>query len=326
MEAVRSVQESQSEQLRQVTEAAMQSVQQAAHLIEAAAVSEGNRRDLTSRKNRHRSVTPFGRAAASREVGENEEDAQVQDAMESEKPIESFTFDRFYPGNANAFTYKISQAVANAPGVDYNPLFLFGDVGVGKTHLISAMGNAVLNKHPEYRVGYVSASHFARRLVLATEDQALEEFRENYSHWDMLILDDIQFLGGRIEAQEEFFHIFNVLRQQGRQIIIASDKAPDRLGLLEQRLVSRFASGIVAQLKAPEWEVRMEILRSHARESGKKIPEEILSLIAMRVPHDIRKMTGSLGKLVAFANLVGQDMSCELADEILSHLGADEAA
>jgi len=151
-------------------------------------------------------------------------------------------------------------------------------------------------------------------------------FAENYCHWDVLILDDIQFLGGRVEAQEEFFHIFNVLRQEGRQIIIASDKAPDRLGLLEKRLISRFASGIVAALKAPEWETRMQILRHWVAEAKIAVPDEILSLIAMRVPNDIRKMTGSLRKVVAFAKLVGSSISCELAGEILNHLGVDEAA
>jgi len=160
----------------------------------------------------------------------------------------------------------------------------------------------------------------------AMQDAALDVFRENYCHWDVLILDDIQFMGGRVEAQEEFFHIFNVLHQQGRQIIIASDKAPDRLGLLEQRLVSRFASGIVAELKAPEWDTRMQILRHQATQTKAAVPEEILSLIAMRVPNDIRKMTGSLKKIVAFAHLVGQDMSCEMADEILSHLSIGNAA
>jgi chromosomal replication initiator protein len=143
------------------------------------------------------------------------------------------------------------------------------------------------------------------------------------------MLDDIQFMGGRVEAQEEFFHIFNVLHERGRQIIIVSDKAPDRLGLLEERLVSRFGGGIVADLKAPEWDTRMEILRQEGRRDGVDasiLSEEILSLIATRVPGDIRKMTGALNKLVAYANLVGKDVSREMADDILSHLGAEEAA
>ncbi len=250
----------------------------------------------------------------------------MRNALESEKPLENLRLDTFFDGTANAFTYKLSEAVASGPGGEYNPFFLYGHVGVGKTHLISGIGNTILASHPNARVGYVSASHFARRLADAAKEGAQDAFRENYCHWDVLILDDIQFMGGRVEAQEEFFHIFNVLHQQGRQIIIASDKAPDRLGLLEKRLVSRFASGIVVELKAPEWETRMEILRHQVAEAQTQVPEELLSLVAMRVPNDVRKMTGSLRKIIAFANLVGQEMSCEMADEILSHLGVEEAA
>jgi len=158
-------------------------------------------------------------------------------------------------------------------------------------------------------------------LTEALKEGALDLFRENYCHWDVLILDDIQFLGGKVEAQEEFFHVFNVLHQNKRQIIIASDKAPDRLGMLEQRLVSRFSSGIVAELKSPEWETRMQILRNQVKEAGVLVPEEVLGLIAMRVPNDVRKMMGSLKKIIAFAKLVGQSITCEMADEILSHLG-----
>ena len=173
-------------------------------------------------------------------------------------------------------------------------------------------------------MGCVSASHFSRRLKDALAANAQDAFRDNYCHWDVLILDDIQFLGGRVEAQEEFFHIFNVLHQQGSKIIIASDKAPDRLGLLEQRLISRFSSGIVVEIKPPEWETRMQILRSHAGNSP--VPEEILSLIAMRVPGDVRKMVGCLRKVLAFAAHSEGPMTVELATEILSHLGGEAAA
>lgn len=324
-EAVRGVQQAQAEQLREMTEATLASVKQVAELVEANVVATGNAQDL-GRKGaaRHHSVTPFGKPPAKESAAE--EDARVREAMDSEKPIEGFTFDLFFPGKVNAFTFKASQAVAAAPGEEYNPFFLFGDVGLGKTHLISAIGNAILQHKSQPRVGYVSASHFSRRLAAAMRENALDAFRENYCHWDVLILDDIQFLGGRVEAQEEFFHIFNVLRHEGRQIIIASDKAPDRLGLLEQRLVSRFASGIVTQLKPPEWETRMEILRHHAKAAGSGAPEEVLSLIAMRAPNDIRKMVGALRKITAYASLVEQSLTCELADEILSHLGAEQAA
>lgn len=330
LEANRAFQTTQEARMAELTQTAMKSIQQHAQMIEGIAVKEGQMRDLSASagaRARHASVSPFGKTGAPPPPETHtEEDAQVLHALESEAPLETLTFDSFYPGTANAFTFKLSQAVAKNPGGEYNPFFLYGHVGIGKTHLISAVGNAILAQPSGRRVGYVSASHFSRRLSDAMRCGALDAFRENYCHWDVLILDDIQFMGGRVEAQEEFFHIFNVLHQQGRQIIIAGDKAPDRLGMLEQRLVSRFASGIVAELKAPEWETRMEILRHHVKQSGAKVPEEVLSLIAMRVPNDVRKMTGSLRKIVAFARLVGQEMSCEMAGEILSHLGAGEAA
>lgn len=330
LEANRAFQVSQEARMAELAEAAMQRMQQNAQIFEEIAVKDGRIRDMASAgpeaRARHASVSPFGKPGAPPPEIRTDEDAQVLRALESEVPLETLTFDTFYPGAANAFTFKLSRAVAENPGGEYNPFFLYGNVGIGKTHLISAVGNAILARPLGGRVGYVSASHFSRRLSDAMRCDALDAFRENYCHWDVLILDDIQFMGGRVEAQEEFFHIFNVLHQQGRQIIIAGDKAPDRLGMLEQRLVSRFASGIVAELKAPEWETRMEILRHHVKQSGAKVPEEVLSLIAMRVSNDVRKMTGSLRKIVAFARLVGQEMSCEMAGEILSHLGAGEAA
>ncbi|HOV32165.1 MAG TPA: DnaA/Hda family protein [Candidatus Hydrogenedens sp.] len=312
----------QTEKISRLTETTLESVQQTAQLVETLSIMEGKRVEtLEEKKQRLSSIAPFGKDSTNSSAEFEESDKEVWKALESEQPLETLTFENFFPGSVNAFTFKLSKAVAENPGVEYNPYFLYGNVGIGKTHLISAIGNEILKKHPKMRVGYVSASHFSRRLAEAIKEGALDLFRENYCHWDVLILDDIQFMGGKVEAQEEFFHVFNVLHQSKRQIIIASDKAPDRLGMLEQRLVSRFSSGIVAELKSPEWETRMQILRNQVKESGVPVPEEVLSLIAMRVPNDIRKMMGSLKKIIAFAKLVGQNITCEMADEILSHLG-----
>lgn len=317
------VQQQQGERLAEIAEATLQSVQQNALALESSAVRQNIEQDLLRPPTgRHASVSAF-RGGAS---GTMDHDHKVAEALESNRPAESMSFGNFVPGSMNAFTYRISQEVAKNPGGDFNPFFLFGHVGAGKTHLISAIGNQILQASPTARVGYVSASHFARRLKEAMAENALESFREHYAHWDVLILDDIQFLAGRVEAQEEFFHIFNALHAQGRQIIIASDKAPDRLGLLEQRLISRFGSGIVAELKAPEWEARMTILRQQAQQAGVKVPEQVLSLIAMRVADDVRKMCGSLRKVIAFAQLGGGELNCELAEQILSHLGSEVAA
>ncbi len=320
-------QNAQGARLTAIAEAAVESSQQTTQLIEATLVQNERVQNLQQgQRPAHASVSPFGASGSGDDDAHAEEDAQVRDALESEVPLETLTFDTFFPGETNSFTAKICEGVAAKPGSAYNPLFLYGDVGLGKTHLISAVGNHIQQKNPKHRVGYVSASHFARRLKEAVAADAQMAFRDNYCHWDVLILDDIQFMGGRVEAQEEFFHIFNVLHQRGRQIIIASDKAPDRLGLLEQRLISRFASGIVAELKPPEWETRMKILRQHLGAEGVALPEEICSLVAMRVSNDMRKMVGSLRKMMAFAALTKEAISVEMATEILSHIGGGEAA
>jgi chromosomal replication initiator protein DnaA len=305
---------------------------------EEAAVARMNQRDLAARdaerlkREKHSSVSSFdstGRRPTSpsgHPEGRLESDERVLAAMRSDRLLEGYTFDSFCVGKGNTFTFKLCQAVSETPGAQYNPFFIYGDVGLGKTHLINAVGNAILGCNPDQRVGYVSSSRFASRLADAARDAALDAFRANYCHWDVLILDDIQFLAGRVEAQEEFFHIFNVLQQEGRQVIIAGDKQPDRLGLLEQRLVSRFAGGIVVNLKPPEWETRMTILRRRVAEDGVEVDEEITSLIAMRVPNDVRKMIGALKKIIAYAQLVGEPISSEMANEILCHLGVEEAA
>jgi chromosomal replication initiator protein DnaA len=313
-------QQAQMTRLSEITEALLQSVRQ-----------QGLEPRPERKRKPHAVVSAFMGADGSEADAEAVEaaaraDEKVMDSLESDQPQEAMTFDNFLPGDANAFTYKLSGAVAAKPGTDYNPFFLFGRVGTGKTHLINAIGNEIRIKNKGMRVGYVSASRFARCMQQAMQENTLELFREAWCHWDVLILDDIQFLGGRVEAQEEFFHIFNVLYKELRQIIIASDKAPDQLGLMEKRLISRFGSGIVAELRPPEMETRLAILRQLAVERGQEVPESILTLIAMRVSDDVRRMTGALRKIMAYAKLVGQEMSHEMADEILHHLGAVDAA
>ncbi len=252
-------------------------------------------------------------------------DESIVEALDAETPLAGFTFDSFLVCKDNEFTVKLCRAVAADPGGQYNPLFLYGDVGVGKTHLTNAIGNEVLRRDPKKRVGYVSASRFARRIVDAIEKRILDSLRETYCLFDVLILDDVQFLGGRIEAQEEFFHIFNALHQGGRQVVIVADNPPNRLGQLEKRLVSRFDSGIVAHVKPPDREARIEILRHFAQKNGATISEEVLGSIASRVTSDVRRMTGSLRKVIAFAQMVGQEITGELVEEILTHLDTQEA-
>ena len=239
---------------------------------------------------------------------------------DDELPIPEYTFDNFLVGQVNTFTYAIARAVADAPGAEYNPLFVYGDVGLGKTHLICAIGNEILATQPERRVIFTSAGAFGTRLVDAIQRHDVASFREHYTNRDLVILDDAQFLAGREKTQEEFFEIFNSLHDEHKQIIIASDKPPAELVALEKRIVSRFAGGIVAGLAAPEWETRMAILKHQVEAAGCEVPEEVLSLVATRVPDDVRGLLGALHKVMAFCELVQQDMSSDLAQEVLDHL------
>ena len=298
--------------------------------VETNTLAEMNRIELLTNekdKARKRKYIAQGSAPEEAEWRESpvvEQDERILTDMEYESLVPEYTFGGFIVGENNRFTVTLAKAVAGNPGGEYNPFFVYGSVGLGKTHLINAIGNEIREKFPNQRVGYVSASHFARKLAEASEDQALETFRENYARRDVLILDDIQFLGGRIEAQEEFFHLFNAMHHNGRQIVIAADKAPDKLGLLEQRLVSRFSGGIVAGLTPPDMETRMAILRHYAAQSEIQASPEILSFIAVRVPNDVRKMTGALSKVLAFARLTGQPLTYEMAVQGLKHLNAQE--
>jgi chromosomal replication initiator protein len=213
-----------------------------------------------------------------------------------------------------------------SPGQEFNPFYVWGSVGLGKTHLINAIGNAIAQNGASIRVGYTSAGRFATHLAEAAATGATGAIRAVYARWDVWILDDIQFLAGDIEAQEEFFHAFNALHQSGRQIIIAGDQPPEGLGMLERRLVSRFTGGIVASLKAPDWETRMNILRMQATRIGAEAPDEVLALLAMQITDDIRKLNGSFLKLAAVARLKQLPISLPLAADVLADLGFGAAA
>ena len=253
------------------------------------------------------------------------EDERVRQALDASAPLAGFSFDSFLVSKANEFSVNLARQIAAEPGAAHNPFFVFGPVGIGKTHLINAVGNAILSERKETRVGYASAGRFAGKAMEALHEHAAAAFREAYCHWDVLILDDIQFLGGHVEAQEEFFHIFNALQQEGRQIIIAADKAPDQLGQLEQRLISRFAGGMVTPLEPPDFETRVDILKALTKQAKAKVPEDVLAIVATRVPRDVRRMVGAMRKIIAFTGLVGQDVTSETAYDILSKMGVAEA-
>ena len=320
LESNHSLQAEQQTRLSEIAEAVLQGVQEGA-------LKGGNSPALLVRPSASPvTAFPSGVGQAQRTSEQEQQDAQVVESLLTGHAPEELVFDNFLPGAANEFPFKLGKSIAAAPGTEYNPFFIYGKVGVGKTHLITAIGNAIRLNKSGLRVGYISASHFAQRLTEALKARTTDDFRQAHCRWDVLILDDIQFLGGRVEAQEEFFHVFNVLHQAGRQIIIAADKPPERLGLLEKRLISRFGSGIVAELRPPEYSTRLAILLNNVQHAGQPVPEDVLSMIASRVPNDVRRMTGALKKVMAFAKLVKADISCEMVSDILSHMQAEEAA
>ena len=350
--AIREAQAAQDARIAQLTEMTMQAAQAAQAAAKAALSAQENRQEEASRVAEKAEVAEHARRDLHRPPGERQRnqrqarallgkpesdaleaiagtglrlriDERILAALESEIPLSGYSFDSFIFGEGNSFTVKVAQAIAQSPGGEYNPLFLYGGVGLGKTHLINAIGNQIMDGNEEKRVGYIPSSRFGEKLTMALEEGERERFRESCCQWDVLILDDIQFWGGHIEAQEEFFHVFNTLHQENRQIIIAADKPPDHLGQLEKRLVSRFGSGIVASVQPPEWDTRLEILHRQVAQGQVEVPEEVVTLVATRVTTDIRKMTASLRKVIAFADLVGQEVQCDLANEILRHLGIE---
>ena len=229
-----------------------------------------------------------------------------------------YTFDTFVVGNNNRFAHAASLAVAEAPGTSYNPLFLYGDVGLGKTHLMHAIGHQVIKNNPSSNVLYVTSEKFTNQLINAIKDNKNEQFRNKYRNIDVLLIDDIQFIAGKERIQEEFFHTFNTLHENGKQIIISSDRPPKDIKLLEDRLKSRFEWGLIADISNPDYETRLAILRKKAQLDNIIIDDEILSDIATKIDSNIRELEGILNKLIANASLTNCPITIEMAEKAIN--------
>jgi len=228
-----------------------------------------------------------------------------------------YTFEEFVIGNSNRFAHAAAQAVACAPARAYNPLFLYGGVGLGKTHLMHAIGHRVLIDNPSANVVYVTCEKFTNEFIIALQNNRTPEFRNRYRQVDVLLIDDIQFLAGKETTQEEFFHTFNALHESGRQLIISSDRPPKEIQTLESRLRSRFEWGLLTDIQAPDIETREAILRKKAQSEKIPVPDEVTSFIAKVIPSNIRELEGALIRVVAYASLTKSPITLDLAAEVL---------
>ena len=235
--------------------------------------------------------------------------------------ISRYDFASFVVGQSNQFARAAAIAVAGQPGALYNPYFLFGGVGLGKTHLVNAIGNSVLRENPSARVLFLSADTFTNRFIDAISRNQVQAFKNRMRRIDVLILDDVQFLAGRERTQEECFHLFNTLYENGKQIVLTSDKFPNEIQGVEERLCNRFGWGLVADIMPPDIETRMAILERRARGEGIDLPIDVASFIATRVDSNIRDLEGALTRLSAFASLNRCELSLELAEHMLGHVG-----
>ena len=228
-----------------------------------------------------------------------------------------YTFDRFIVGENNRLAQAASQAVAERPAREYNPLFLYGATGLGKTHLMQAIANHILHEGETVRICYIPAEQFVNEMVTAIYEHKTDAFRARYRSYDLLLVDDVQFLRRKEHTQEEFFHTFNVLYNGGRQIVLTSDRHPKELEGLEERLVSRFAWGLVAPVHPPDYETRLAILRKKAEEDRVVLSIDVLKLIAECCKSSVRELEGAIIKLLAFSSLTRRDVTVELARQAL---------
>ena len=237
-----------------------------------------------------------------------------------------YTFDTFVVGKSNNFAHAAALAVADEPGKSYNPLFIYGGVGLGKTHLMHAIGHAMLEKNPNARIVYVTSEMFTNEMIEALRAGKNAEFRQKYRNTDLMMIDDVQFIAGKQSVQEEFFNTFNTLHNAGHQIVISSDRPPKEIKSLEERLSSRFEWGLVADIQPPDRETRIAILRNRAQLEHVDVDDDVILYIAEHVQNNIRQLEGSLTRVIAYSRLKSVPINMALAHEALKDLLPDETA
>ena len=243
--------------------------------------------------------------------------SEPEDGANDSRLNPNFTFSTFVVGNSSRFAHAACRAVAEAPGKAYNPLFLYGGVGLGKTHLMHAIGHAVRETHRHAKVAYVTSEKFMNEMVASIVENRPAEFRMRYRGVDVLLIDDIQFLAGKDHTREEFFHTFNALQEFQKQIVVSSDRPPKDIPTLEDRLRSRFEGGLMADIQPPDFETRLAILTTKLGPYSKLVPDEVCSFIAHRIQKNIRELEGALIRVLAHASINGQQITLEAAQQIL---------